>query len=77
MAKVKVLVVGLAPDVVDFSQPDMPPGLTADTLRAALDKDIAALRAQGYDADFCGTDYGETAGTALPIRSTPGPTIAS
>ncbi len=65
MAKEKVLVVGLAPDVVDFSQPDMPPGLTADTLRAALDKDIATLREQGYEADFRGTDYDKTAGTAL------------
>jgi hypothetical protein len=51
MAK-RVVMIGLDPDVVDFSDPAYAavPGLDAAKLRAALEKDRAALVAQGYDA---------------------------
>lgn len=51
MAK-RVVMIGLEPDVVDFSDPAYTaiPGLNAAKLRAALEKDRAALVAQGYDA---------------------------
>jgi hypothetical protein len=48
----RVVMVGLEPDVVDFSDPAYAaiPGLNAAKLRTALEKDRAALVAQGYDA---------------------------
>jgi hypothetical protein len=42
----RVVMVGLEPDVVDYSQYA---GLNAKVLREALEKDRAALVAQGYD----------------------------
>jgi hypothetical protein len=62
MAK-SVLLVGLDPMLIDFSDPAYAafPGLDARKIRAALDADRATLVALGYDADLCLTDFGETA----------------
>ena len=51
MAK-RVVMIGLEPDVVDYGDPAYAafPGLTAQVLREALEKDRAALAALGYDA---------------------------
>ena len=70
MAQVRVLLVGLEPSIVDFSDPAFAahPGMTAETIQAGIDHDIARLREQGYDADFCGTDYGATASDLLRSR---------
>ena len=58
MKKTQVLVIGLEPDLVDFStMPDM----SADKVRAGLDADQAKLAGLGYEAELCLTDLGETA----------------
>jgi hypothetical protein len=51
MAK-RVVLVGLHPDVVDYADPAYAafPGLNAQVLMAALEKDRQALVAAGYDA---------------------------
>jgi hypothetical protein len=59
MAK-HVVMVGLEPDVVDYSQYA---GLNAKVLREALEKDRAALVAQGYDAIWSFWDNSEGAAT--------------
>jgi hypothetical protein len=59
MAK-HVVMVGLEPDVVDYSQYA---GLNAKVLREALEKDRAALVAQGYDAIWSFWDDSEGAET--------------
>ena len=62
MAKVRVLLVGLEPSVIDFSSAEYAkPGVSSATIQAAIDADIARLRKLGYDADFCGCDFGATA----------------
>jgi hypothetical protein len=55
-----VLQIGLDPDVIDYSSLDFSqfPGLSRDTLRAANDDNVAALRAAGYDVDNCLIDFG-------------------
>jgi hypothetical protein len=60
---VTAIQIGLDPDVIDYSSPDFAqfPGLSAETLRAANDDNIAALRAAGYQVDNCLIDFG-TAG---------------
>jgi hypothetical protein len=58
MKKTQVLVIGLEPDLVDFStMPDM----NADKVRAALAADQAKLSTLGYEAELCLTDLGDTA----------------
>lgn len=63
MSSKHVLIVGLKPDFIDFSDPAMAafPGLTADKIEAALHADAAHLRELGYEATLCMTDFGETA----------------
>jgi hypothetical protein len=56
----RVVMVGLEPDVVDYSQYA---GLNAKVLREALEKDRAALVAQGYDAIWSFWDNSEGAET--------------
>jgi len=70
MSRPAVLVVGLDPAVVDFATM---PGLTPEFVRAALDATVEGLRAQGYDAESCWVDLGETAEAALEaaLRSRP------
>ena len=58
MAKTQVLVIGLEPNLVDFStMPDM----NAEKVRAGLEADQAKLAAMGYEAELCLTDLGATA----------------
>ena len=58
-----VLIVGLQPQLIDFSSPDFAafPGLDAAKVQAALDADEATLHSLGYDAQLCLTDFGDTA----------------
>ena len=66
-AQVRVVLVGLEPTIIDFSGPAFAdkPGLTAGTIQAGINHDIARLRELGYDADFCPVDYGETAAEVM------------
>jgi hypothetical protein len=56
--KKRVLVIGLEPTLVDFSNiPDM----NAEKVTAGLKADQAKLNALGYDTQLCLTDLGRTA----------------
>jgi len=69
VAKTSVLIVGLEPSLIDFSDPAYgPSGLDAASVRAGLQADEARLNALGYDAELCLTDFGETAETVLRER---------
>jgi nucleotide-binding universal stress UspA family protein len=56
-----VLIIGQDPDTVDFSDPAIPPGMSADKVRAGLAAAQKQLADQGLRADLCLTDTGETA----------------
>jgi hypothetical protein len=58
MRKKSVLVIGLAPEQVDFTAF---PGLTAEKVRAGIASQIDALKGQGFDARHVFVDLGETA----------------
>ncbi len=58
MTSKTALLIGLDPNVVDFSAT---PGLDATKLAAGLKADQERARASGYDLDLCLTDTGETA----------------
>lgn len=60
--KNSVLVIGLEPTLVDFTDPVLrAANLDAAKISAALDADVGRLQELGYDAHLCLTDLGETA----------------
>ncbi|HUC66370.1 MAG TPA: hypothetical protein VMA53_13115 [Stellaceae bacterium] len=68
MARARVLIVGLEPSLIDFSDPAYAPGRNAAAVRAGLETDEAHLNALGYDAELCLIDFGETAEMVLRHR---------
>jgi hypothetical protein len=64
VAKARVLLVGLDPDIVDYSKSPVP-GLTAAKVRAAVEADTAKLESLGYGVTSLYVDAGKTAEAAL------------
>jgi hypothetical protein len=56
-----VLVVGLDPRLIDFSQPGYPPGMDATKVFAGLKSSEEELTGLGYRVRTCMTDFGDTA----------------
>ena len=59
--KKNVLVIGLDPARIDFSQPGYPPGMDATKVLAGLKSSEDELNRLGYSVQLCLTDFGETA----------------
>jgi hypothetical protein len=57
----RVLVVGLDPRLIDFSQPGYPPGMDATNVLAGLKSAEDELAALGYRVHMCMHDFGATA----------------
>lgn len=57
----RVLVIGLDPTLIDFSQPGYPPGMDATKVLAGLKSSEEELIRLGYSVQMCLTDFGETA----------------
>ena len=55
-----VLVIGLDPALIDFSQPGYAPGMDAAKVRAGLRASEDELTRLGYSVHMCLTDFGET-----------------
>jgi len=64
VSKTRVLLVGLDPDIVDYSKSPVP-GLTAAKVRAAVEGDKAKLETIGYSVKSLYVDDGKTAEAAL------------
>jgi len=60
--KKRVILIGLKPEVVDYTNF---PDLTPEKLMGALKADEATLNSLGYDAQWCLVDLGETAETVV------------
>jgi DNA-binding LacI/PurR family transcriptional regulator len=56
-----VLVIGLDPTLIDFSQPDYAVGIDATKVLAGLKSCKDELTRLGYSVQMCLTDFGETA----------------
>jgi hypothetical protein len=56
-----VLVIGLDPALIDFSQPGYAPGMNAAKVFAGLKSSEEELISLGYSVQTCLTDFGETA----------------
>ncbi|AQA06762.1 hypothetical protein BVC93_27085 [Mycobacterium sp. MS1601] len=57
----RAIQIGLDPDVIDYASPAFAqfPGLDADSLRSANDRNVEGLRAAGYLVDNCLIPAGE------------------
>ena len=64
-----VLVVGIVPELIDFSHPDFAPmNMSAEKVWAGLRADDERLNGMGFQAEFFGVDLGETAEAALTSK---------
>ena len=59
--KKSVLVVGLDPTLIDFSDSGYPPGMDATKVFAGINASEDELTSLGYSVQTCLTDFGETA----------------
>jgi hypothetical protein len=64
MAKARLLLLGLDPDIVDYSKSPVP-GLTAAKVRSAIEADRAKLEERGYNVTILYVDEGKTAEAQL------------
>ena len=63
-----VLVIGLDPTLIDFSQPGYAPGMDAAKVQAGLKSSEEELTRLGYSVQMCLTDFGETAEEVVRSR---------
>jgi DNA-binding LacI/PurR family transcriptional regulator len=59
--KKSVLVIGLDPTLIDFSQPGYAPGMNTTKVLAGIKSSEDELTRLGYSVQICLTDFGETA----------------
>lgn len=59
--KKTVLVVGLDPTLIDFTDPGYPPGMSAEKVFAGIKDSEDELTGLGFGVQTCLTDFGETA----------------
>jgi hypothetical protein len=48
-----VLLIGIKPEAVDTSDPDLPPGMTQEKIAAGIDATLSDMKARGWKAGFC------------------------
>lgn len=64
----RVLLVGQAPDTVDFTDPSLPPGLDAAKIAAGIETVLRDMRVRGWEADTCPVRPDDSAGPALRAK---------
>jgi hypothetical protein len=61
----RVLLVGYDPETVDYSNPALPPGMSADKISAGLALALKQMTERGWEADLCLIRPDETAGKTV------------
>ena len=61
----RVLLVGEDPETVDFSDPALPPGMTAEKVRAGIEVAMKQFAARGWEVDVGYIRPDETAGPTV------------
>jgi hypothetical protein len=69
----RVLLVGLDPATVDFSDPALPPGMTAEKIHAGVKVALADIAGRGWRAELCFINPDETAAPVVARRLAEGP----
>ena len=65
----RVLIIGLDPALIDFTQPGYAPGMNAAKVLAGLKSSEDELSRLGYNVTMCLTDFGETAFSGDDVES--------
>ena len=68
----RILLLGLDPETVDFSDPALPPGMTVEKVHAGIAIAVKGFTDRGWESDVCSIRPDETAGPAVErqLRST-------
>lgn len=66
----RVLFVGQQPETVDFTDPTLPPGVTAEKIHAGIALAMKQMAERGWHADLCLIQPDETAGPEVERRLT-------
>jgi len=61
----RILLVGFAPEAVDYSDPALPPGMTAEKIHASVAVALEKFAERGWEADVGYIEPDETAGPAV------------
>lgn len=61
----RVLLVGYDPETVDFSNPALPPGMSAEKIRAGIALALKQMTDRGWEGDLCLIRPDETAGQTV------------
>ena len=64
----RVLLVGYDPETVDYSNPALPPGMSAEKIRAGLTLGLKQMTDRGWEAHLCLVSPNETAGTTVELH---------
>jgi hypothetical protein len=64
----RVMLIGLDPATVDFSDPALPPGMSAEKIHAGVKVALADMAARGWQAENCFINPDETAVPAVERR---------
>lgn len=61
----RVLLVGYDPQIVDFSDPALPPGMTAEKIHAGVEFVLKQMAGRGWQADVCFIRADDTAAPTI------------
>ena len=61
----RILLLGYAPETVDYSDPALPPGMTAEKIHAAIAVAMKQFAERGWESDVCFIRPDETAGPTV------------
>jgi hypothetical protein len=61
----RILLVGYDPETVDYSNPALPPGMSAEKIRAGIALTLKQMTGRGWEADLCFFSPDETAGPTV------------
>jgi len=61
----RILFVGQEPETVDFSDPALPPGFSAEKIRAGIAVAMRQMTERGWQADLCLVRPDDTAAPAV------------
>ena len=61
----RVLLVGYDPETVDYSNPALPPGMSAEKIRAGIALTLKQMTDKGWESDLCFIRPDETAGQTV------------
>ena len=69
----RVVLIGLDPEAVDFTDPSLPSGMDAEKIRAGIALGLQQMRDRGWEADFCSIrpDAGASPAVERHLAATP------